>query len=70
MSLNLSLLKTIVLYRVSIAAAITMRKKSKLWRKGIIYVTFPHHCSSPKEVWTVTQVEQELMQQPWRGAAC
>jgi hypothetical protein len=34
--------------------------KSKLERKGFIWLTLPHHCSSSKEVRTGTQTQQEL----------
>ena len=37
----------------------TSRTRSKLGRKGIIGPTFPHCCSSPKEVRTGTQAGQE-----------
>jgi hypothetical protein len=52
----------------------------KTGRKGSIWLTLLHHCSSPKEVigkfirnWNSGRAEtwrQELMQRPWRGAAC
>jgi hypothetical protein len=40
--------------------------KKQLGRKGFIQLTFPHCCSSLKEVRTGTQADQELMQRPWR----
>ena len=43
--------------------------KKQLGRKGFIQLTFPHCCSSLKEVRTGTQKQvrkQELMQRPWR----
>jgi hypothetical protein len=43
-----------VLVRVSIPA-----QNIKLGRKGFIHLTFPHCCSSPKEVRTGTQTGQE-----------
>lgn len=42
-------------------------------RKGFILLTLLHHCSSLKEVRARTQTgtwKQELVQRPWRGAAC
>ena len=47
-----------VLVRVSIPAQ-TSRPRSKLGRKGFIQLTFPHCCSSLKEVRTGTQAGQE-----------
>jgi hypothetical protein len=47
-----------VLLRVSIPAQ-TSRPRSKLGRKGFIWLTLPHCCSSPKEVRTGTQAGQE-----------
>jgi hypothetical protein len=47
-----------VLVRVSIPAQ-TSWPRSKLGRKGFIQLTFPHCCSSLKEVRTGTQADQE-----------
>jgi hypothetical protein len=55
-----------VLVRVSIPAQ-TSGPRSKLKRKGLIQLTPPHCCSSPKEVRTrLGTWRQELMQRPWR----
>jgi hypothetical protein len=47
-----------VLVRVSITAQ-TSWPRSKLGRKGFIWLTLPYCCSSPKEVRTGTQTGQE-----------
>jgi hypothetical protein len=55
------------LVRVSIPAQ-TSRPRSKLGRKGFIWLTLPYCCSSPrKSGLEIKQVrKQELMQRPWR----
>jgi hypothetical protein len=48
--------------------------QKQVGRKAFIQLTFPHCCSSAKEVRTGTYYHragtwrQELMQRPWRGA--
>ena len=56
-----------VLVRVSIPAQ-TSWPRSKLGRKGFIWLTLPYCCSSPrKSGLELKQVRrQELMQRPWR----
>jgi hypothetical protein len=51
-------MKYCVLIMVSIPAQ-TSGPRSKLGRKGFIQLTFPHCCSSSKEVRTGTQAGQE-----------
>ena len=62
-----------VLVRVTIAM-MKHHDQNNLERKGFIWLTFPHHCSSSKKVGTgisnrVGIWRQELMQSPWRDAA-
>ena len=40
--------------------------KSELGRRGFIWLTHSHSCLSLKEVRTGIQIEQQLMQRPWR----
>jgi hypothetical protein len=54
---GLKLRRTSVLVRVSIPAQ-TSWPRSKLVRKGFIWLTLPYCCSSPKEVRTGTQAGQ------------
>jgi hypothetical protein len=39
------------------------------WEKRVIWLKLPYCCSLLKEFRTGTEIEQELMQRPWRGAA-